>query len=218
MSRLCVQSAYDEGMAFRPDTHRATTLERRDAVLDAAIALVGENGIGAVTHRAVAARAGVSPATTSYFFASIDELMIAAMRRVADTIISQIQQLAAHLAAAESEPSATFDLLVGVLLAEPAASTIAQFETYLQASRRPELRPDVDRVLAAFEQLTCDLLESVGAPCANAGAFVALADGFALHRIATGGRKADPKILRDAFLALLRGYQSDIAAPAQPPR
>lgn len=36
---LAGRAAYDAGMAFRPDTHRSSTLERRDAVLDAAITL-----------------------------------------------------------------------------------------------------------------------------------------------------------------------------------
>ena len=37
-------------------------------------------GAGAVTHRAVAARAGVPLSTTSYFFSSIDELVTEALR------------------------------------------------------------------------------------------------------------------------------------------
>ncbi|WP_069166926.1 TetR/AcrR family transcriptional regulator [Nocardia altamirensis] len=197
-------------MAFRPDTHRTATLDRRDAVLDAAIALIGEGGIEAVTHRAVAARAGVSKATTSYFFASIDALMIAAMRRVADTIIGEFQQLTAQTAGAIPDLGAAFELITDVLRAEATTSTIAQFETYLHAARRPELRPDVERVLDAFEQLAGDLLESVGAARAAAPAFIALADGFALHRIATNRSRGDATMLQEAFLALLRGYHPSL--------
>lgn len=197
------------GMAFRPDNHRPNTLQRRDAVLDAAIALVGEGGLGAVTHRAVAAKAGLPPATTSYFFASIDELLTAAMRRVADTLIAQMQQVSAHLATADPKQGAVLKQLVAVLLAEPGASTVAQFETYLQASRRPELRPDVERVLAAFNELVARLLEATGTPHNAAQAFIALADGFMLHRIAVGSSDDDERTLHQAFLALLRGYRPD---------
>jgi DNA-binding transcriptional regulator YbjK len=203
-------------MAFRPNSHRSSTLQRRDAVLDAAIALVGEGGLGAVTHRAVAAKAGLPPATTSYFFASIDELLTAAMRRVADTMIIQIQQVTAHLATANPKPRAVLEQLVVVLLAEPGASTVAQFETYLQASRRPELRPDVQRVLAAFDELVGSLLEATGTSRKAAQAFIALADGFMLHRIAVGSSDDDARTLHEAFLALLRGYRPDarVAKPS----
>jgi DNA-binding transcriptional regulator YbjK len=197
-------------MAFRPDTNRTATLARRDAVLDAAIALIGERGLAGVTHRAIAAKAGVPLATTSYFFASIDELMVEAMRRVADKAIAGIEAATAHAATDQSDPRDAIQRLVDVLLAEPEAETIAQFETYLEAARRPELRGEIARVLDAFEELARVTMQTFGAqvPPHVAQAFVALADGFALHRLAARRDEEHAQAFRNACVTLFEAYSS----------
>lgn len=197
-------------MAFRPATNRTETLERRDALLDAAILLIGEKGLGSVTHRAVAAQAGLPPSTTSYFFASIDELVVEAMRRVADLITAQIQSVTELVAATDPEPSAAVDTMVEILLGEPEVATLAQFETYLQAARQPELRVEVARVLDAFEELATATFERLGAklPKAGARAVVALADGFALHRLGARRGEDHTEALKSSFLALIAAYTS----------
>jgi AcrR family transcriptional regulator len=56
---------------------RDPELSRR-RILDAAIELIGEGGPERITHRSVAGRAGVSLGTTTYHFASREELIRAA--------------------------------------------------------------------------------------------------------------------------------------------
>ena len=48
---------------------------RREAILRATLALIGERGPDAVTHRAVAERAGVPLASTTYWFESKEDLL-----------------------------------------------------------------------------------------------------------------------------------------------
>ena len=48
---------------------------RRDELLAAAIELFAEGGSRAITHRAVAGRAGLPPASTTYYFETIDDLI-----------------------------------------------------------------------------------------------------------------------------------------------
>lgn len=55
--------------------------ERRDRIIDAAIRVVGSKGIAGLSHRSVAAEADVPLGSTTYHFASLDELLIAALRR-----------------------------------------------------------------------------------------------------------------------------------------
>ena len=57
--------------------------QRRAELLEAAIHLIGAHGLDGVTHRAVAAEAGVSPASTSYYFRSKDELIDEALNALA---------------------------------------------------------------------------------------------------------------------------------------
>src|SRR3954454_18306759 len=61
---------------------------RRAELLDAAIGLIGAHGLDEVTHRAVAAAAGVPAATPSYYFRSKDDLiderlLLVAVREIA---------------------------------------------------------------------------------------------------------------------------------------
>src|SRR5687767_5003123 len=49
---------------------------RRRAIVEAALALLGRGGSGAVTHRAVANEAGVPLAATTYYFATKTELVL----------------------------------------------------------------------------------------------------------------------------------------------
>ncbi|WP_347262218.1 TetR/AcrR family transcriptional regulator [Rudaea sp.] len=60
----------------RPGRPAATAgVDRRARLLDAALALFGEAGIGATTLRAIAQRARVTPALLHYYFASKDSLV-----------------------------------------------------------------------------------------------------------------------------------------------
>src|SRR5262245_47489108 len=54
---------------------------RRDALLDAAVEVVGEQGMAGTTHRSVTEAAGVPLATASYYFSSIGELVAEALTR-----------------------------------------------------------------------------------------------------------------------------------------
>src|ERR1035438_8181078 len=49
----------------------------RAALIDAAVAVIGARGVEAVTHRAVAARAGLSVGMVNYHFATRDALLAA---------------------------------------------------------------------------------------------------------------------------------------------
>ncbi|MCI9887093.1 TetR family transcriptional regulator [Micrococcales bacterium 31B] len=55
------------------------SVARREAIINAALALIREQGVHAATHRAVAIRAGVPLAATTYYFAKRDDLLAAAI-------------------------------------------------------------------------------------------------------------------------------------------
>lgn len=55
--------------------------ERRQRIIDAAIRVVGAKGLAGLSHRSVAAEADVPLGSTTYHFATLDELMIAALRQ-----------------------------------------------------------------------------------------------------------------------------------------
>jgi len=156
------------------------------------------------------------PATTSYFFASIDELVLEALRTFTARQVAQLEAITAAIGSDLMSLDTVADRIAGALSATPDAMEVAQFEAYLEATRRPELRPEVEKVLKAFERLAEASLAAVGAPRARAGAraFVALADGFTLHRLARPRGAADARALREAMRSLFIAYAMDDAERA----
>jgi DNA-binding transcriptional regulator YbjK len=172
---------------------------------------VAERGVRGVTHREVAARAGLPLSATSYFFASIDELVLEALRVFMAEFIERLDLLTDAIAQEQLSPAHAADRLVTVLLAEPQSRIVAQFEAYLEVTRRPEPPAEVKRAIAALERLAEAALSAAGAarPSAGARAFVALVDGFALHRLAWPRGRRDRTELREAILALFIAYTMD---------
>src|SRR5919106_7033057 len=74
---------------------------RREAILRATLALIGERGLDAVTHRAVAERAGVPLSATTYWFASKDELLQETLLLAAREEVERLERLVVDLAPQE---------------------------------------------------------------------------------------------------------------------
>jgi DNA-binding transcriptional regulator YbjK len=189
---------------IRPKTHRASATERRNALLRAAVEVVAERGVAGATHRAIAAKAGLPPATTSYFFASKDELAEEALRVFVGERVAELESQAEAVSSSELAPAMLAALVARELARVRRDLALAQFELYLEAARNPAVRESVAEALAAFERLAAVALRAAGAPNPEGGAraFVALADGFAIQRLARADQDGDVDQLREAFEAL----------------
>ncbi len=171
-------------MAIRAQLSQERSRLRRDELLAAAIELFAEGGSRAITHRAVAARAGLPPATTTYYFESIDELIREALGAHIDQWSRDLEALAKVEGSANAsldDASAFISRVFAVRGPEVAALELAIF---LAAARVPELRDNAARAMQALEDLATKLLERVGVrePGALAASIVALIIGTALHR------------------------------------
>jgi len=188
------------GQSPRQDRSR----RRRDALLRAAIELLGETGAKSVTHRAVAERAGLPLASTTYYFESVHQLIEEALKLHVAERVAELQTMAAvALAATGASPQDIAERLAEVLAGAPTPILVAQYQLYLDAGRNPALQPAVADALAAFEGLAAAVLSALGArePEATAEAFVALLDGFALHRLA---RPRNPSREAAALVSAMR--------------
>lgn len=87
-------------------------LTSADELTDALIGVVVEDGLDAVSIRAVARRAGVSIGTVQYHFATKDDLLLAAYRRA----IEQVVERAARLPDPVVEPAGYIRALLHELL------------------------------------------------------------------------------------------------------
>lgn len=77
---------------------RAEASERvREAIVAATVRIVAADGVGAVTHRRVAAEAAVSLSSTTWHFATKADILLAALRWTARREVATIEAIAARL-------------------------------------------------------------------------------------------------------------------------
>jgi DNA-binding transcriptional regulator YbjK len=201
-------------MTSRVEPVQRRSRDRRELLLRAAVDLVADGGPKAVTHRAVAARAGVPQASTTYYFSSIQELTDEALRLHLSERTGELQAMFTEATAKGGSIEDIARVLAEMLITRSRDIAIAQFEVYMQAGRNPALREHVAKTLAAFEQLAGTILGFLGVrePEKAAPVFVALVDGYLLHRVARPDQVQEDALgLFDAMRSLLVAYVMDAA-------
>ncbi|MGW7170116.1 TetR/AcrR family transcriptional regulator [Streptomyces sp. NPDC054884] len=170
--------------------------ERRQRIIDAAIRVVGAKGLAGLSHRSVAAEADVPLGSTTYHFATLDELMTAALRQASEGFAKVV---AAHGGLADDRVDLPAELagLLGEWLAGDRTGVELEYELYLAALRRPALRP----VAAEWAEDLAALLARRTDP-RTARALVALMDGICLQVLLTDA-PYDEEYTREALARLL---------------
>ena len=202
-------------MASKLTPTQARSRKRRDALLTAAIELLAEGGARAVTHRAVAARAGLPAAATTYYFESIQELTEEALRRHVADRVAELRRLADDAARDADTIIEIAQKFVASFASRDRDVLIAQYEVYLEAARNPALRKPVADALGAFEDLAETVLGRMGArdPKGAARTMIALVDGFMLHHIASP--QPDGYDTDGLFSAMRAVFVAEIADPEE---
>ncbi len=122
---------------------------RRYALVSAAAELLCEGGFEAVRHRAVARRAGLPLASTTYYFSSLDDLICSAVAHVGMLEVAQLRAEVATLSRRRRGPETLADLLVDLLVGSESGpplteQLISRYERYIACARQPALR-DIQR-------------------------------------------------------------------------
>jgi AcrR family transcriptional regulator len=81
---------YRAGAAATPAAKKGSASEGKDRIIAAAAAIIQEEGVDQLTNRAIAKRAGVSLALTTYHFPSTSELVVAGLRRVVEVLAASL--------------------------------------------------------------------------------------------------------------------------------
>ncbi|MBA0126076.1 TetR family transcriptional regulator [Haloechinothrix sp. YIM 98757] len=113
--------------------------DRRNRIARAAISVVAEQGIDALTHRRVAAQAGVPLGSTTYHFATMDDLVAVALEQAAEGSITQLREWERSLDPGVDLADALADFVVRSLT-EHREHTIVEYNLYALALHRPHLR------------------------------------------------------------------------------
>lgn len=157
----------------------------RDRALEAAIALVGEEGIRSLTHARVDERAGLPKGSTSNWFRTRDALMAGVVTWLAE-------QERADFAGAPQPAIDTPDEFIAALTDMIALQTgllatrsRARYALFLEGAGSPEVLAPLLAQRAIFVAWTTDLLMSIGAPSPSEAVrtLMAAGDGLVLHRL-----------------------------------
>jgi DNA-binding transcriptional regulator YbjK len=136
--------------------------ERRNQILDAAIDILCDDGVGGLTHRQVDGRAGVPAGTTSNYFRTRQALLEATAARTVDLHWQRVELLQAGVEPLSRD--ALKELLIRLL--EPEGEfrrwTLARFELFMESTRREELRPLMKELQAAAVKSATLIVEAAG--------------------------------------------------------
>jgi len=189
---------------------------RAHEIACAALRVIAREGAEAVTHRSVAAEAGVPLGSTTYWFASRSDLLREALRLyVGEVYASLLAVEAAHL---RPTRAGLVDFLVEIArreLEEP-ASLVLEYELLVRAARDPALAASFREYDRALATRLAEALEKLGAaqPFSAARSLVALVRGFELDALL--GAAPEPEDLRRRLEPLVDALVA--SRPIRPPR
>jgi TetR/AcrR family transcriptional regulator, regulator of biofilm formation and stress response len=180
------------------------TAGRREQILEATLRVIGRSGRQAVTHRAVAEEAGVPLGSTTYYFESRDDLLRQALEHVAASEVERYRELGEDLRRIKSARELA-DRLIDELVAaaQDRIAYIAEYELWLEAGRRPELREAATSWCDAEQRSVAGAMEALGStdPATDASLVVAAIDGLGERVLA---REDDPAEAAKEFRPELR--------------
>ncbi|WP_216211470.1 TetR/AcrR family transcriptional regulator [Amycolatopsis aidingensis] len=184
---------------------------RRAALVEAAAALLAEGGFDAVRHRAVAERAGLPLASTTYYFDSLDDLVAAAVEHHSRTELAHGRRCLDDLTTRDRGVDALVELVLELLLGpeQPgreadAEAVLLRYERLVATGRRTYLRPLMRTLSAELNALLTEIFARSGTPvdATELERLVALVDGAvvnALVAVDPEPRAAAARMLRNAL-------------------
>jgi DNA-binding transcriptional regulator YbjK len=166
---------------------------RRSALVGAAAELLRTGGFDAVRHRAVAERAGLPLASTTYYFASLDDLVVAAVERTGRDELAEVRAAMEELpadASASEVAELALDQLLGRESRTSPEAVVLRYERFVGGSRRPYLRPLMRALRGEFDVLLATVLARGGWVVDDAALLrvVAIVDGTVVNSLI----EADP--------------------------
>lgn len=167
---------------------------RREAIVDAAVAVIAEHGIGDASHRRIAERADVPLGSTTYYFPTRAELIAAALEKSGEDWTREVERWGAALAE-DASPTA-LQALVASYLADRSRA-IVEYELYVAAAREKRLRPLAQQWLQQLHER----LAPVAGPV-RARAIAMLLDGAMVQAVALG-EPLDAEAVEAGLTALL---------------
>ena len=179
---------------------------RREQLLDAAIDLVGDQGLRALTHRAVDARAGLPFGSSSNHFRTRNALIAALVDRVAIREVGLMEQ---YLSAAPPTTPGDLARMLGLVARDQAGPhrllALARYALLVEGSRSTELSARLMSTGARVNAHVTAWLRLIGSadPDRDLHLLGNYVVGVVLHQLAMPDPAFDPTDHLEALLASL---------------
>ncbi|MCE0538752.1 TetR family transcriptional regulator [Kineosporia rhizophila] len=160
---------------------------RREELLDAAIEVLGGQGVRGLTHRAVDAAAGTPAGATANYFKTRESLLGAIAERFAERDAQAWEAIAGLIRPTTSaELAAALTAYVQRALGPDRAVTVARFGLFVEAALRPDLQERLAGPSRELRQWATEWLSGIGSaePAAECNALMDYLDGLMLHHLA----------------------------------
>jgi DNA-binding transcriptional regulator YbjK len=162
---------------------------RRTEILDGALAVLADQGMRGLTHRAVDTAAGLPAGSTSYYYRSRAALVSGCVRRLLERDLEH--DVPTVEAAAPGGVAGLVDALTGIgvrMATVERRRTLARYELSLAGVRDPALRAELVRGGDVIRQRGAALLHRAGAtdPAAAAAEVAAVLDGLVYTALTRG--------------------------------
>jgi len=187
--------------SLRSSRHRPGTAvlargrQTAESILDAATAILIEEGPARLTTRRVAARAGIRPGNLQYYYPAKHDVLRAVLERYLDRALHAVET---RVAAAGGSPESRLQSALTALLADHESSTSCRFfwELWALAARDSTVADAMsvfyERYWRRVVQMLLDVQPALRRPRAErrAALFIAMLEGLTLFR-----SRRDPRVL-----------------------
>lgn len=196
--------------------------DRRERIADAALDIIAANGIRALTHRAVDRHLGLPTGSTSYYFRTKRELLVAAVEHLTESSRRDFERSRltrrrpGELPAVEAL-SADIGAALDAMLADRARDTRVRYALALEMVHDKEIQQALATSIFS-QELAAGLVMEIGSsePEVDGANFVALCQGLVWeHSVGaqalTGpvpGSAASARLLTAAVATYLRGVSA----------
>ena len=165
------------------DGRRVRGEQRRSELIKATLKVIERDGVAGVSHRVVAAEADASVASITYHFPTLDDLLTAALLSAAEDLAVELHGRGSELGL---RPADELARLIEHSVVRRRGRTLALYELYLYAARRPELR----QTAAAWLEPLTEIARTFTADPQKAHLLVAALDGLMMQTL-IGARDLD---------------------------
>lgn len=170
---------------------------RRSRIVEAALDVIKADGISAVSYRGVAARAEVPLGSMTYYFPTLDGLILAALDSTRSALEPRYAAPVRDARSAGDVVDALVDATIGAT-----SPTLADIRLYEEIRHHGARDPKVAAVLQAVEDDSLVMLRPV-APTSIALAINAMLWGWWSHRMAHPDAPLDETTVRRPYEAII---------------